>query len=530
MVTVMIVDDEILVRVGLKSCLDWEKHGFEVIAQAEDGVSALKQIKKRQPDILLTDIKMPNMDGLELIKIIREQYPDMKIIVLSCYNEIDYVKEAIRMGAEDYLLKLSLEPGTLLRVMNRAKEAVVKSEKDGQKPGVYGSEIKTNRNIIKDSIYRTFTDGLITAGEFNDELRSLGVDLDFSNYFVVCCGMDTHGRTQFKKTQKDSHLLRCSFRNIAEEIFSNYCRFDIAETANGNFIIIAQTSNYCVLDEIFRQLNNATKKYLNITVSFGISSECSGINDLRDKYREACCALQNRFYCGRESITQYDGIHNFVSGDIFMDYEDECMLLNALENMDTAGALSITDGFLDGIAAGWKYTPESVRHAVAEVAHALSKTAKKYKLQDSINNAGFGQIIPNTSKIETLSEIKELLRQYIVCLVNLLSEAKLKYHRPEIARVKSYIAEHTDENITLDKAAEISGLSKCYFSTVFKKEVGETFTDYLNKVKMEKARELILDYRLRSYEAAERVGIRDESYFSKLFKKYIGESPSRIRR
>ena len=184
----------------------------------------------------------------------------------------------------------------------------------------------------------------------------------------------------------------------------------------------------------------------------------------------------------------------------------------------------------DGIAAGRKYSPESVRHAVAEVAHALSKTAKKYKLQDSINNAGFGQIIPNTSKIETLSEIKELLRQYIVCLVNLLSEAKLKYHRPEIARVKSYIAEHTDENITLDKPAEISGLSKSKFSTVFKKEVGETFTDYLNKFKMEKARELILVYRLRSYEAAERVVIRDASYFSKLFKKYIGESPSRIRR
>ena len=154
MIKVLIVDDEILIRVGIKSCINWESNGYEIIGLAADGNQALEIIKSQMPDIVLTDIKMPNLDGLELIEEIKKQYPNIRIIVLSCYNEFDFIRTAMKLGADDYILKLSMEPQDLLKVLNNTKKEIEKNQKAIARENDNKREIKIDRNFLKEDLYK----------------------------------------------------------------------------------------------------------------------------------------------------------------------------------------------------------------------------------------------------------------------------------------------------------------------------------------------------------------------------------------
>ena len=527
MLKVIIVDDEILIRVGVKSCLDWGKYGFEVVGQAEDGIKALDLIEKKKPDIILTDIKMPNMDGLELIRVIRKRYPHIKVIVLSCYNEMDYVKRAMKLGAEDYLLKLSVQPDMLLETMKRVKEVIERERKEELKTNKLEKKISINKQILKDNLYKKFIDGLIEAEELLLALNKLDVNLKLGSYSVVCCRIDGG---YLENSLEDQHLREYSFRNIVEEVLEDYCQCDIAEVDNGFYILLVANNGYLNLVEACNKVSNTVKKYLNTIVSFGISTEETKICRLKDIYLQACCALDYMFYYGRGSITQFNEKRCFINDHIFIDMSLENLILNQIENLDADGAWLLIEEFIEKLTNSIMYSPESVKYSFVEVFYALNSLVKKYNLQDKFIYSDIRTNISDILSMETIEDLKVWFKEYIQNLVTFLSEIKLERERPEIAKIKTYILNHLDKNITLENAAAISNLSKAYFSTIFKQEVGESYTDYTNRVKMEKARELICDFGLRCYEAAEKVGISDESYFSKLFKKYIGENPSSIKK
>lgn len=527
MLKVLIVDDEILIRVGVKSCLNWEEHGFEVVGLAEDGVKALNLVEKLAPDIILTDIKMPNMDGLELIEALRKDYPHIKVIVLSCYNEMEYVKRAMKLGAEDYLLKLSVQPETLLEILNRVKATIEQEREEELKTKQAEKAMRTNKQILKDSLYKKFLKGALPTEDFLLGLAEFDVKLVFDHYWVVCCRInDNQSKRSFAKQPLRDH----SFRNIVLEMLGDFCQCDLAEVESGLFLLLlANNPNLDVVD-VCAKVNGSVQKYLNAVVSFGISRGATGAGELKEQYWQARTALDYMFYDGRGSITQYKEKLAFSTEPVFIERDLENLLLGAVESLEPDQAWLHLEGLLTEFARHKRYSPEAVKYAIIEVIYGFNSLGKKYELQERFSDFDVKDNIPTILSMETLEDLKAWLKKYIQNLVDALSDLKLERERPEIAKIKSYIQQNIDKNITLEDAAEICNLSKAYFSTVFKKEVGESFTDYTNRLKMEKARELICHHGLRCYEAAEKVGIFDQSYFTKLFKKYFGESPSTIRR
>lgn len=538
MIKVVIVDDEMLIRVGIKSCIDWEEHGFEIAGQAGNGLKALEIIEATHPDIVMTDIKMPKMDGLELISEVRKRFPSIKIIVLSCYNEIDYVKKAIKLGAEDYILKLSLEPEILLEVLSKVKQLIQSEYHNDNTSRNTKNESRENQYIIKEDIYRKMISGSIRYEDFVKELSSLGICIDSGSNIVICCGIDDHSYAPVMSKMDDQYLFKFSVINILEESISSFANCDIAEVEEGEYIILLRrlktSDELCSKDLItgyLKKINNSLKNYLNISISFGVNPEPIEYTRIRETYFKARAAMKHKFYYGRESIIFYNDIGEFDNKELLFTYSNEKSLLGRLEDFDELGVNAIINGFFNRISECKTSDPEKVRKVSLDIFHSLMKFAKKFDVKAKFISDNFSvHPLDFLMTSETISDIAVYFGEFINKLFEFIYCQQLEAKRPEIIKLQKYIAENISENITLDKASKISNISKCYLSSIFKKETGEVFVDYVNKTKMERAKTLIQENGLKSCEAAEKVGINDDSYFSKLFKKHIGVCPSKLLR
>jgi len=537
-IKVVIVDDEMLIRVGIKSCIDWEEHGFEIAGQAGNGLKALEIIEATHPDIVMTDIKMPKMDGLELISEVRKRFPSIKIIVLSCYNEIDYVKKAIKLGAEDYILKLSLEPEILLEVLSKVKQLIQSEYHNDNTSRNTKNESRENQYIIKEDIYRKMISGSIRYEDFVKELSSLGICIDSGSNIVICCGIDDHSYAPVMSKMDDQYLFKFSVINILEESISSFANCDIAEVEEGEYIILLRrlktSDELCSKDLItgyLKKINNSLKNYLNISISFGVNPEPIEYTRIRETYFKARAAMKHKFYYGRESIIFYNDIGEFDNKELLFTYSNEKSLLGRLEDFDELGVNAIINGFFNRISECKTSDPEKVRKVSLDIFHSLMKFAKKFDVKAKFISDNFSvHPLDFLMTSETISDIAVYFGEFINKLFEFIYCQQLEAKRPEIIKLQKYIAENISENITLDKASKISNISKCYLSSIFKKETGEVFVDYVNKTKMERAKTLIQENGLKSCEAAEKVGINDDSYFSKLFKKHIGVCPSKLLR
>jgi len=537
LIKILIVEDEMLIRVGIKSCIDWEANGFEVIGLAEDGEQALDIIEKLRPEIVLTDIKMPNMDGLELIDRIKKQYPTIRVIVLSCYNEIDFIKKAMKLGADDYILKLSMEPGALLEVLNNTKSAIDSREKADLQSSNNQREIKISKNFIKEDLYKKVIDEAISVERLVGDLKSIGSSMSFSRLNVIYASIDDYSNASLKSRLDDRHLLKFSVTNIIEEILLSYCKGDIVEVEKGEYLLLFDSCEEAdcqkILKEFCFKVNNALESYFNISISFGISGITGDMSSFKTMYTQAKKALEQKFYSGRGSILFYDEKLEFSDKFILLNLQDEKMLQTCLENLDYDGAKAIIKKFFYGIYNLKMYHPSKVRMAGVELLNPFINVAKKFELETDFALITSGNIenpVDILMKAETVSYIYNWFESVVEKFIDYLSNKRLSAERPEILKLKQYISDRVYEDITLDKAAKISNMSKSYLSSVFKKETGESFTDYVNRLKMEEAKILIQRYDLKNYEVAEKLGFIDESYFSKLFKKYIGISPSKVNR
>lgn len=537
MIKVLIVDDEMLIRVGIKSCINREPNDYEVIGLAEDGIEALDIIEKMRPEIVLTDIKMPNMDGLELIERVKKQYPSTRIIVLSCYNEIDFIKKAMKLGADDYILKLSMQPEDLLNVLNSAKDALISEEEEKLQSSNNKLEIKLNKEFMKEDLYKKALDNSISVSRLVEELKNTGSFLSFpvKKTCLVCVSIDDYLNASMKSRLNDKYLLKFSVTNIIQEILAAYYTGDIIAIEKGKFLLIidlGEDTNYQeTLKELCVKVNSALESYFNISVSFGISEISEDFKALNSMYTEAKEAIEHRFYYGRGNILFYEKGQEFTDKIILLNLQDEKLLIGCLDNLDEEGAKNIVYEFFNNFGISKEYQPSRVRMAAVEIFNSFIRVAKKYEVEsefaDSISDLGSNPV-DMFNNAETITDIQNCLGDIIGRLTECLLSKRLGAERPEILKLKRFISERIYDEITLEKAAKMTNMSKSYLSSIFKKETGESFTDYVNRLKMEEAKVLIQKHNLKNYEAAEKLGFVDESYFSKLFKKYNGISPSKV--
>lgn len=514
MYKVIIAEDEMFVRLGIKMSVEWEKLGFSVLADVSNGQQALEVYEMEKPDVIITDIKMPVMDGLSLIRKIREKDERTRFIILSCLEEFQIVREAISLGVTDYVLKLTMTKEDMEDVLEKTKKELIIMDKEEGRGRVNREDKRKVEDALRNYIYYHLEPGKEIKQKIENQFSK-----EYTYMRMTVLELDNY--MQCKKLFQDSYgsIVDASVENILEELLAeeNYILFP---EKNGRFIIIleekkdesALTKNFWGLLEKIREILHY---YVKTSVSFGISDPKDDWLELNEMYHQCVQALEKRFFFGLD--------RNFLFSKMC---PEDCREVIHRKIGQTLQRIGKYEGIEKTLTEAEKFfyqheNPVSIRyyfeHAVnVEICKVLPEGQQRYQIIEKF-----------ITKIKECQTFTEILDVYETC-VKYWNEEQEEHSglSRQIREILHYISEHYQEDITLERVAKTVELSRTYVCGLFKKEMGINLTNYITAYRIEKAKELLKNTNLKSYEIAEKVGFLDESYFSRAFKKVTGQSPS----
>lgn len=529
MYKVFLVDDEIVVRHGIRDCINWESTNFIFSGEAADGELALSLIQEMKPDILITDIKMPFMDGLQLCQIVRKNMPWVKIIILSGHDEFCYAREAMRMGVAEYLLK-PVTSEDLLETLYKVELQIEKEKKERENAERIKRQLAQNTPLLRDRFLNELLLGLIPPVEVIERCASLNINIISKYYAVLIIEAQIFGgnpaEEQYSEIKKaealiDGVLLRdrkvIKFRkNLGEVIL-----IVKGECAEG-----LETEAHCLAQTIKLEVEEKTTCILGICIG-GVSERIKGITE---SYREAEEIKSYRCIFGKHKILSMDHIKSHTSEK--KEFVDICK--NDVNDFLKCGLKSDVGFFVN------QYIDNLIRVEMKSLLYIY------YIYLDMVMNAArfvnelggeIEQIIPWVLNLENLvagiDSIEKFARLAEDTLIRVLefrdSRVEKKYDGI-INKAKEYINNnYFNSDISLNTVSSFVNVSPSHFSTIFSQETGENFIEYLTKVRVKKAKELLKTTSLKSTEIAYNVGYNDPHYFSYIFKKAIGITPKEYR-
>ncbi len=412
---ILLVDDEEEVRSAILKKIDWEGLGFGSVNDAENGEDALEKIEQLKPDVLMTDIRMPYMDGLELCTQVRKKYPAMKLLIFSGFDDFTYAKQAIKLNVTEYILKpVNLEEltGILKRVVEKLDEEI----EQRQNLDVLRTMFRDNLPGLREVFFNTLVRGDMQKEQMDRQMSAYGIDLAGARKWDVILSV-----IERENTLEEAALRRLSVKSFLEESLRSYYRFYVFNSPDGIGMIVAideensKTNLLDLLDEICREC----RVMLGVTVTMGVGHSCLDLE-------EACASYQS------------------------------------------------------------------------------AKEALRYRRSDQA-----GQTI----------------------YINDVRWERENSALTAVANAKAFIGDHFhDPDLSVDTICRILHVSPNYFSTIFKRETGQTYIAYVTQLRLEKAVELLEHTDDKTYVIAEKIGYPDQNYFSYVFKKKYGVSPTKYRR
>lgn len=542
MIKVLIVDDEFLVRMGLRTIIDWESLGFEVIGDAENGEKALEMSKKLSPDVVLTDIIMPEMDGLELIRALKEELPQTKVVVLSCYQDFEYVREAMQyLGALDYVPKLSMQSKDLIKVMSNVKSVIEREQDKHRQVKKLERQLSQNIHVMRSKwLHERLVNTEIDKISWLDNKKTLKLNLDDKKDYIAIC-MCVHGYNKLGEEDDiaDDTIMKSSVINVLDGIIQrNRRKGNTFYVTEGEFCIIMNidTNNhgFCTrdIDDICRQFLNDLKLYLNITASIGISGRTADLFQLNKAYDEAFQACKLRFYRGKDAIVHSKDILPYIEKWYF-DGDMVKKLISSLEEGSEPEVLAILNEYFEKVEKNGRILPDVVLGECNEILSIFSSVLKMYgaNIYD-VNNKDDSGSDPYRALAgcETLDEVIDWYDLFINKYFKCFRKAKHNKYGREISRAIEYINQNYTKELRLRDVAAHIGMNESYLSHVFKKETGHAFTDFVNNRRIKKAKELFRREDMNVQEVSYLVGYTNVSYFSKVFKQIVGVNPNEYKK
>ncbi|HYH04211.1 MAG TPA: response regulator [Bacillota bacterium] len=521
MIRVMIVDDEILVRVGLKTVIDWQKYGFAVVAEAGNGRDALEKLKNGNIDIVLLDIKMPIMDGIELLHIIRVEKLPVKVIILSCHDDFDYVKECMKLGASDYLLKLSLDTEKLINILEGLKIEC------GIRPSQQDENLDNPLpNCFLPLLERFDADVWLAA-------KRSGIRLRDEKIVVFYMSIDDFKEQICSGIVKNPELSGKYVVNTITDIITSYANGDCFEKLPGEYISVInpRTPGIETVENIAKHIRDSLKQYYQFSVSVGISPMIEKIEQIEAAYQYAKKAWEMKFFKGKGNICVYSkGQFNAAlekQNKVLFTVDMEEQLKHGLEYIDLQFTLSVVNGFFGKIVSNPQLSKEVVINNLDDIMMLFAKELRSYdKRLDDILQIDDGDLKNYLRSFDYLEDLRWWMQSFIKYYFDFLSDINTGFkRRKEILQAIQYIEENYTREISLAEIAKQVNLSESYFSYLFKKETGDGLANYISHLRLTMGKKLLKNTTLSICEIAEKIGFNNVYYFSGTFKKVFGVSP-----
>lgn len=528
MIRVLIVDDELLMRIGLKSMIDWEERGFRIVGEAANGKEALELAGRTKPDLIITDIKMPVMDGLELIREASRVHSGCQYVILSCLEEFHFAQEALRLGAVDYLIKSDIKPADLTKVLDAVKSKQAKAPQN-EGMNVSREEIKEGIGYLKETLFKELLSGYRDEAEVIERSEALNIGLEQAPMLLAKLRIDRFDEIRGKYVEQDERLLRYSVVNILEEIIPRKWRKEIIVMNSAEYLLIVNVSEEetalppDALNMLFGKIMAAMKDFLNLAFSIGVGSPASGFGGLRRAYREADAALRNLFFDGETGIAHYSASSRpSRDRDGFrMSAEEESAVRQCAESSEEARACfeKIKKRLLEE-----RVSERAIRRTYLRLLSLIASSFPNAPEFGSEGRTPYEQVL----KEESLERLHRATLHYLdQCLaLNAHTAARPRSYAEQAIQL---IISRYGEDISLQSVADQICVNASYLSRVFKQETGENFVGFLTRIRIEKAQQLLKDRSAKVYEVADRVGYPNTAYFSRIFKKATGRTPEEYR-
>lgn len=531
MYKLVLVDDEEEVRKGIVNKIEWNRFGFEVVGEAENGSAALDLIEDNPPDVVITDIKMPIMDGLALSEALSEQYPLIKVVILSGFDDFKYAQQAIHYGIVEYALKPIL-PKEMAALLKKLKLQI--DEETRQKESVHALKERYNSSlpILRDKFLTSLITGGILQGEAGEESTALGVNLKGRAYVVGCISVDSESVREANNFEHEKSLIKFAVLRIAEEVLGNRSSGE-AFLHNDMVTVItkfesmtsAERNAFLVFDEIRQRVG----KYLHFTVTIGMGGVCQGLEELKNSFKAASAALDYRMVMGANRVIPIDDCEPQGPGGIGFDDFKEKALTTSLKFGTEAEIMGMIEMLFQGLGES-KTSLKHYQVYLLEILAAIVKTSKSMQLEiDDVLGVNENLFIELFS-FRTVEDVKRWITDICIKLMQRISQNRQDSGNRLVDEAKNYIEQnYGDEDLTIQKLSSHLFISQSYLCTLFKKETGDTFLNYLIKVRIKAAKELLGTSKLKTAEIAERIGYSDPNYFSYFFKRNCGMSPREYR-
>lgn len=529
----MIVDDELLMRIGIRSMIDWEEYGFQIVGEAGNGKEGLEIALTHSPDLIITDIKMPVMDGLELIRETSNKLKSCKYVVLSNFDEFKYVKEALRLGVTDYLIKSEITSSALIELMASIRQKL-QSEYDNH--GINNKlsyEYSLSLNHLKEDFFKDLLSGFMSEKTASVRAKQLDIRIKPAPMVVLVLKVNGFGEVKKKYVEKDEKLLRFSILNIIEEIIPS--KWD-------KEIIIGNSSEYLVfvnvltdssflrtdIEKLCTKIVASIKDFMNLTLIAGISTVVPSLKYAKKAYNEADVALKNYFFDTSHNLLFYEDIASLPVRQVvtpLISSEEEHVLFAVWESKNKKKVAELLDGIRSQLNT-LRADENSIRDKyilLMEKMHAYIPMVAKKQRPSFIETSPYEKIL----KGESWDDIHQSILEYIFYCFDVDSNVMSERTYTEMA--VDIINKYYYEDISLQSVAGQINVNPSYLSRIFKQEKGENFISYLTRIRIERAKLYLKSGKLRVYEIADKVGYHNHTYFSKIFKKNVGVSPEDYR-
>ncbi len=527
MFKILVVDDDFTTRTNLRTILSWEHYGCEICGEAENGQAALEFLADNDVDLIITDMSMPVLNGVGLIQQVRQQWPSIQLIALSSYADFDYVKESMKFGALDYLLKHQLTTAGLVSVLQSALSRL-QAEQQRQHQSAKSKHI-LRREFVRDLIWGRIREEKV----IQRQVQELSLPLQGHEFVEVIAAIDDFLVMKARLTPPEEARLIASAEDLMEDILRDMKQGAMTHVSPGKFIFLFSLTGQCSerssaqrLQAVLTRIMSGMRRYLNLTVSCIVSCSFQGLLQAHEVYRENDNCLRDHmltdagkiFWSGRQ---QKDTKSIFVS----LEVKEEKEFIRLLRQGNEAAL----DRYLQEIfqrlnhsQAGYK----SVQMVCAELIGILARQAKECGI--TVMELCNSKDIPyeEMRQYETLDEVRRWLLEVCQRFLARKMKTEIKAGCSNVTReVMLYVRQHFAQDISLSQAAESVGVNSSYLSRVFKEECGMGFKEYLNSMRIEQAKYLMQNTELCLKELVQQSGFNNYTYFFKVFKLLEGQTP-----
>jgi two-component system response regulator YesN len=534
--SVIIIDDDLPVLQFLETAIEWEELGFRLAGAYSDSAEALAAAQDVHPDVLISDIGMPGMNGIELIRVIRSEaeLAATKVVILSCHDDFHYAQAAVKLSVSEYVLKETMTVKSITEILMRLKEQLDQEAGVQSKSRMLEREAELHRGAAKRQFIRsTVNEPLLDSEEWGRKAEGFGIRLG-KHAVIPAFGYANRGKEAADRFQSKD-LFGYTVENIVEELLAEEKETALFTYDMGEIVILLphysqlHINNSLKMEQTLRQIQNKLLHFAKVPFSFLMGNPAKDARELKEQLIRMVKPKELRFYLPESSVMRLDHVREeFGDGDMLL-----AQYMAALEELRHV-VFEEREDLIDAYVSKWvdfiqynRFRPLDVKEWLLKM--ILDIRLRLKSLQHYQSTYASELLHHDVLELTNVRELERWLKDYLKQAIHWAGQVYGESHNREIIECQRYVAGHLDRKISLEDAAAHLHLHPSYLSRLFKRETGENFVEYVTRLKMERAKELLEMSGKTVEEIADMLGYDNKNYFGKLFKAHTGTLPSAYR-